>query len=96
VNEPKALDRAADFRGLRYASVSAPLELHFPAATTRRDVAHGLAQVPTGYHVLLATATITADAPQDWTRDVAFLQASAADARAIVVFFTLTEEVQRA
>lgn len=93
----EALGDARPYPSLRYAQMGRPIELLFPAATTRRDVAHGLGQIPTGYHVLLSTSPIVADAPADWTRDVAGLQASAANTRAIVVFFTLIEnEVLRA
>lgn len=83
--------------GLRYAHVGQPLEVAFPAANTRRDIAHGLGAVPDGYHVLLTTANLIADNPAGWTDLVAGLQADAANARAVVVFFTLIQnEVIRA
>lgn len=93
----EAFSDARPFPTLRYAQVGRPLEVSFPAANTRRDIAHGLGIVPDGYHVLLATANIVADAPDRWTRDIAALQASSANARAVVVFFALLEnEVTRA
>ncbi|MCC6989955.1 MAG: hypothetical protein IT181_13200 [Acidobacteria bacterium] len=83
--------------GLRYALVGRPLEVFFPAANTRLDIAHGLQAVPDGYHVLLTTSAVVADNPAGWTDLIAGLQASAANARAVVVFFTLIEnEVLRA
>lgn len=92
-----ALDDARPYPTLRYAKVGRPLELHFPAAYTRRDIAHGLDAVPDGYHVLMTTANLIADHSTPWTRDVVALQTDMVDARAIVVFFSLLEnEVQRA
>lgn len=93
----EAIGDARPFPTLRYARVGRPLEVAFPAANTRRDIAHGLGVRPDGYHVLLTTANLVADAPDKWTRDVAGLQAAGANARAVVVFFALLEnEVIRA
>lgn len=90
-------DERPRIAGLRYARVSRPLEVAFPAANTRRDIAHELGAVPDGYLVLLSTAPIVADDPSKWTDLVAALQATSANARAVVVFFTLLEgEVIRA
>lgn len=93
----EALGDTRQTPSLRYARIGRPLDVAFPAAATRRDIAHGLGVIPDGYHVLLTTANLTADAPDGWTRDIAALRADAANARAVVVFFSLLEnEVDRA
>jgi hypothetical protein len=93
----EALGDARAVPSLRYAQMGRPLDVSFPAGGARRDIAHGLGAIPDGYHVLLTTANLTADAPEAWTRDIAALKADAVNARAVVVFFTLLEnEVDRA
>lgn len=83
-------------RGLRsllrlpYAEIGPILTVTFPAATTRRDVPHGLTQVPDGYHVLLQSGgVVTAVDVVLWTPTVAWLQASDANTIARVVFFVM-------
>ena len=77
---------------LPYAALGPVLEIEFPVAATRRDIPHGLGQVPAGYHVLLASGgLVTAVDVDQWTTTVAWLSASANYARARLVFFTLRE-----
>lgn len=70
------------------------LEVKFPAALTRRDVAHGLGVVPDGY--LLARQVggfVRAIDVHLWTADRAYLEADTAGTRAVVMFFTFREGV---
>lgn len=67
------------------------LRIRFPAADTPRDIAHGLGVVPDGYRVEWANAGIIVSPEVLWTRDLAWLQADAADAEAVVVFIVATE-----
>lgn len=70
------------------------LEVTFPAATTRRDVAHGLGVVPDGVLVLAAiTGNVRAVDLHRWTADTAYLEADVANARARVLFVTAREGV---
>jgi hypothetical protein len=70
------------------------LEVTFPFANTPRDIAHGCGAIPTGVEVVYQTACVTATPGALWTRDVAWLQAPAANARARVRFL-VTQEVPR-
>lgn len=68
------------------------LEVHFPVANTRRDVPHGLSRVPDGYFLILESeGLVRAVDVTTWTRDVAWLSASANNTRARLVFYTLQE-----
>jgi len=73
------------------AARSKPLRVRFPAADTPRDIAHGLGDVPTGYRVDWATAPIHATPGLQWTREIAYLQSTVANAEAIITFFVATE-----
>lgn len=75
-----------------WAKVSRPLRVTFPAASTSQDVAHTLGVIPTGLLVLWADATITAVPGKLWTTTLAYLQASAANAHAIICFVVTREE----
>lgn len=86
----EALGRALPLLPIR--EVGRILEIHFPAANTRRDVPHGLARVPDGYFVVLESeGLVRAVDVTTWTRDVAWLAASANNTRARLVFYTLQE-----
>lgn len=77
---------------LPYAALGPIIEVAFPFAAVPRDVPHGLGQVPDGYHVLLESlGVLTAVDVAQWTRDIAFLQASANNTRARVLFFTVRQ-----
>lgn len=80
--------------GLPYAAIGPILEVVFPVANTRRDLPHGLGQVPDGYHVLLQSGgVLTATDVALWTPQVAWLMASANNTRARLIFFTLHQGV---
>lgn len=70
---------------------SAPVTDTFPAANTRRDIAHGLGQVPHGYHVVRADGVVHAEPGVLWTKDLAYLRATAANVHATFIFYTLRE-----
>lgn len=74
------------------AALGAPLRLTFPAANTARDVAHGLGVIPDGYEIIFADAKLHAAPSLLWTPTLAYLQADAANAHAIVRFYTLRED----
>jgi len=75
-----------------WSRYSRPLLVTFPAANTRRDIAHTLTVVPSGYVVLWADAEIHATPGVLWTPDVAYLQANAANAHALLLFLVTREE----
>ena len=80
-----------------WTAYSRPIQVTFPAAANSPiDVRHELRVIPTGMHVVLADAAIIAAPGRQWTTDVAFLQASAANAHATVVFLVLREEATNA
>lgn len=87
-----ALERAAGDPTIE-AVKSRRLRIRFPAANTARDIPHGLTQVPDGYRIEWANANIIASPGLPWTVDLAYLQASAANAEAIVTFYVSTEAV---
>lgn len=84
------LERALEDAGLP-AARSRRLRVRFPAANTARDIAHGLGEVPTGYAIEFATAPVHATPGVMWTKDLAFLQATSANAEAVITFFVSTE-----
>lgn len=87
----EALDRLGIRPESFMAEYTRPLSLSFPAANTQRDVAHGLNAKPDGFLLVYADARVKAVAGKIWTRDLAFLEADAANARATVIFYTLRE-----
>lgn len=78
---------------LPFAALSAVFDVYFPD-TTVRDVAHGLGETPDGVLIYLQVGGyVLTPAPHTWTKDVAYLQASAAETRARVQFFVLRENI---
>jgi hypothetical protein len=69
------------------------LRIRFPAANTARDIPHGLTGVPDGYRIEWANANIFAVPGLPWTVELAHLQASAANAEAVVTFYLSSEAV---
>jgi len=79
---------------LPIASVGPVLEVYFPAASTPRDIPHGLGVVPDGYQVLLvATGQVQAVNVHLWTPSVAWLEATVDHTRARIAFMKLQEGV---
>lgn len=74
-----------------WGAFSRPIDVMFPAANTIRDIAHELGQVPGGYHVVRADGVVYAEPGKLWTKDLAYLRATAANVHATIVFFTLRE-----
>lgn len=65
------------------------LEVLFPASGVARDIQHGLGVVPTGYVILLELGgQVRASSITSWSKDLAFLQADAANTRARLFFVT--------
>ena len=77
-------------------AVSRAVSVRFPAANTPRDIVHGLGVVPDGYLILRADANVIAVPGRIWTRDLAYLQAGTAGARATLLFVTLREAPRNA
>lgn len=99
MGEPKALEKS-DARAVEAVArhlvtgrvaLGAPLRVTFVAANTRRDIAHGLGMIPDGYEIVMADAEVHATPGAPWTTTIAYLQAAAANAHAIVRFYTLRE-----
>lgn len=79
---------------LPITAVGPVLEVEFPAAGVRRDIAHGLNAVPHGYVVILSSeGTIYAVDVASWSPTLAFFKASANYTRARIAFYTLQEGV---
>ncbi len=92
----RAIDQAVRNAVGRIQREGPVLEVTFPSMAFRVDVAHGLGQVPTGYHIVLqAGGLVQAVDVDQWTDTVAYLQATADYTRARV-FFVVTDEVTRA
>lgn len=91
----RAIDRAVR-NALGHVKAEGPLlEVTFPSAAYRLDVAHGLGVVPTGYKVLfLQGGNIKAVDVAQWTDQVAYLE-SDADLTRARLYFVLTDEVTR-
>lgn len=87
-----AIDAAARHLESGKTYVGRPLRITFAAANTPRDIAHGLGVVPDGYEVFWADAEVHAANPTSWSTTVAYLQANAAYAHAVVRFFVLRED----
>lgn len=85
--EAEGLKRARAERPEGFALVGPWLELPFPASGTPRDIQHGLGAVPNGYEVIFQIGgSVRASSVTSWTTELAFLQADAANTRAIVRF----------
>jgi hypothetical protein len=67
------------------------LSVTFPVANTSRDVVHGLNVIPDGYSIVFADAQIHAVPGKLWTTTLAFLQADANNAHAIIRFKALRQ-----
>lgn len=74
-----------------WSRYSRPLRVTFPAAGTKRDVAHTLGVIPDGWITVWADAVIGATPGVLWTPTTAYLQASPSNAHAILIFYTLRE-----
>lgn len=83
----EALDRLRGEIPDEFVVVGEYLDVLFPAANTARDIQHGLGVVPTGYQVILELGgKVRANSITSWSTELAFLQADAANTRAIVRF----------
>ena len=77
---------------LPIARVGPVIEVTFPAAAAARDIPHGLDGVPDGYFIVLQSGgVVTATQVTSWTRDIAWMTASATNTRARLCFYTLLE-----
>lgn len=88
-----SLERASGVPTMQ-AARSRRLRIRFPAADTPRDIVHGLSEVPDGYVIEFATANIFATPGRQWTVELAYLQADAANAEAVITFYVSTEATQ--
>lgn len=66
-------------------------DIRFLAANQSLDVAHGMPAgvIPDGFSVVIAEGPVYAAPGMIWTDKVAYLQTSASNIRATVVFYTL-------
>ena len=74
-----------------WGAFTVPISVVFAAANTKQDVAHGLGQVPDGYHLVRADGVVHAEPGVQWTKDLAYMRATAVNVRATIIFFTLRE-----
>jgi len=74
-----------------WAVYGPPVEVTFELANTKADIVHGLGDVPDGYHVVWADGLVHAEPGVQWTKDLAYLRATAVYVHATVIFFTLRE-----
>lgn len=77
--------------GIWWEEMGPPVAIEFPAADTRRDVAHGLDAVPHGFLIEDADGPVYRTPGATYGRDIAYLESSVAGTRAIVRFFTRRE-----
>lgn len=89
--ERRTLERGTRHLDTGETIVSRPLRVKFPAANTARDIAHGLGVIPDGYRIVWTNAEIHATPGTLWTPTLAYLQANAANALAIVRFYVLKD-----
>jgi len=78
-----------------WARYSRAVRVGFFAPNARLDVYHGLGTTPDGMFVVWGDSPIVAVPGIAWTDTVASLQASAANAHAVLLFYTLREEPER-
>lgn len=76
-----------------WGSYSRPLRVLFPNMNASREIVHGLSAIPDGFAIVYADADIVAEPGVPWTRDLAFLRGGAMNARAVVIFYTLREDI---
>ena len=82
-----ALDRLRSENRSPVLLYSPVYEIDFPAAGARRDVQHGMGTIPTGFLVLATQGgNVQAYDLANWTIDLAFLSADAANTRVRGVF----------
>lgn len=86
-----ALDRHEADTQPYWGEYSTPVDVTFPVANTIRDIVHGLSQIPHGYHVVWADGIVHAEPGKLWTKELAYLRATAVNVHAKIVFFTLRE-----
>jgi hypothetical protein len=67
-----------------------PVDIFVPAAGVRQ-VAHQLGTVPDGFLIVRSTGILVAAQIDQWTADLAYVQA-VVPTRAVLVFYTLREE----
>jgi len=72
------------------------VEVTFPVASTRRDIAHGLSQVPDGYFIVWADGTLFAEPGVLWTKDLAYMRSGADNVHARIIFYTVREAYREA
>jgi hypothetical protein len=65
------------------------IDVTFPVANVKRDIAHRLGHKPSGYHLVFADGPVYAEPGAIWTRDLAYLRATNANTHARIVFLTL-------
>jgi hypothetical protein len=86
-----AVDRRQPFEW-PFAACSKIFEVYFPSNSTVVDVAHGMGEIPIGMVVLSQVGGIVYTPVGNlWTKDVAYLLASANGTRALLVFVTARE-----
>lgn len=91
----QAIERVEREQRPWWASYAIPVEVHFEAAAVPRAIAHQLGAVPDGYEVVMRTSGLVAVQLDKWTSTIAYLQAGAANTRAILIFYTLREGALR-
>lgn len=73
------------------ALVARPVRVTFPVANAVRQVAHGLGDIPDGFHVCDQTAAVFRAPGMPSTKDLAFLKCATANTEATLVFFKFKE-----
>lgn len=71
-----------------------PVTINFPSANTQTEVLHGLAEIPDGYLVLNADASVKRVPGKQWTKTLAYLQSDMANSTVIVAFGVFREGAQ--
>lgn len=76
-----------------WGAYSQPFRVTFPDMNVQREIVHGMNTIPDGFFVVYADADIVAEPGAIWTTTFAYLRGGAENARAIVIFYTLREDI---
>lgn len=95
-NVASAIDRAEQRVAPPWSAHGAMLTVTFPAANTRRDVAHGLGVIPSGFIVIWANGPIYASPGQLMDNQLAYLQSSVAGTTAKIMFVLMKGDTTNA
>lgn len=78
--------------GHAFRFVGRPVRVRFRTANADTDVLHQTREIPDGFLVLASVGVITAAPLVQWTKELATLRCSVANAEALLLFVVLKED----